>query len=188
MIKRIAPRYQVLLVSALQLILTTQVAYTAEIKTSKTKIKNYLKQIADTDKKISLTEDKLTVLRSDVENANQDSITRENTFKIKVKPIKKELADLDTLIKKNKAEQKKIGEQRAEVVQDSVSVEKKRAEALLKLAKERVYLDSLMDAINKEKEQIQKEKEKARKDSSDIKKAFEAFLKPYKIQVLLGEI
>ena len=81
MTKRIAPCYQVLLVSALQLILTAHVAYTADIKTSKTKIKNYLKAIADTDKKISLTEDKLTVLRSDVENARQDSITRENTFK-----------------------------------------------------------------------------------------------------------
>lgn len=164
--------FQMFLLPALLLICTAHSAYPTDISASKTSIENYLNEISETDKKISLKEKELTKLRSDLEKAQQDSITLEKTFKESVLSINKESAHLDSMAKKNEADQKKISKQRSKIVQDSIAVEKQNAKALLKLARDRVYLDSLMDAMKKEKGQHLKEREKTNQDYSDAKEAF----------------
>ena len=171
--KRKALFLQMFFLPALLLICTAHSAYPTDISASKTSIENYLNEISETDKKISLKEEELAKLRSESEKTQQDSITRENTFKETVDSLNKESAHLESMVKKNEADQKKISGQRVKIMQDSSAVEKQYAKSLLKLARDRVYLDSLMDAMKKEKGQHLKEREKTNQDYSDAKEVFE---------------
>ena len=103
MVNRETPLFQLLCLPALLFLFIIHFAYTADISASKANVKKYLKEIAETDKKISLTEDELSVLHSDLEKTKPDSITREKTLREKIQSLKKEAAHLDSLEKKNEA-------------------------------------------------------------------------------------
>lgn len=165
--------FQMILLAALHLIFTTHSVYPTEFSDSKNRIEYLLNEIPEIGKKIPLKEEELTKLRSDLENAQKDSIAREKTFKKSVDSLNRESAYLDSMVKKNNTDQKKLSKQRAKIVRDSIALEKKNTNALLKLSKDRVHLDSLINAMKRKKGKLLKERDSINEEYSDTKKVFD---------------